>query len=426
MFENTSLHAEVRNPESYSEAAYEKYLFAAKDEIIANVRATLEHPSFDWVMCDLTGGIDSRMVVAAAVQLPISLMNKVRINSSTNFAGDFKIAAQIVNALGLKWNDIPRIEQAYDFGDQLHNLPQSANLGTHYMSPYMPEPAMMPSTCRLTGGVGEAISRNCFSWIDYSRNEEVILDRIGAVIDIRGSSDAGVAFDELKKQSVDKMPAHTLKERMDLHYLYFRNRHHFKGKYKATLQWTPLQSKFAFHCKRMYFSYSVDAKMQYDLMNLISPILSCLPYEGEVHNNNLRHFSDRLYRKGYPKVNITADATNMGAYEEISAQRPVTYIPDRESVRNAATALRKFYTSDDMLLSALKAILEYSIDFEDIGLPLYKYFSRDRHVNKYNYNYHVENMRINRILSAYFQIQLVGSENSLRHGEPPSLTELVA
>lgn len=69
IFQNTPLFYEEHNVESYTEDRYNELLLQEKTEIIENCRAVFEHPEIDVVYSDLTGGMDSRLMLAAITNL---------------------------------------------------------------------------------------------------------------------------------------------------------------------------------------------------------------------------------------------------------------------------------------------------------------------------------------------------------------------
>ena len=177
IFSNTNLFYEVTAPETFNVSLYEKYLYQAKDEIIANLHAVFQHQRFNNILCDLSGGIDSRMVIAAVLNLPPSMTEKIFIRSRKDLVEDFKIADSIVNTFNLKWyNDylINKIslENIGIKNDVLSQAQQSYNLGTYYTSDFMPGYTSIADTIHLTGGCGELISRCFFNWLNYSKHDE--------------------------------------------------------------------------------------------------------------------------------------------------------------------------------------------------------------------------------------------------------------
>jgi len=407
VFENTSLYNEVHNPEEYSDVAYEKYINKGKDEIISNIKAIFEHPKFKYILCDLSGGVDSRMVIAGAMNLPSYLKEKIKITSSVNKINDFKIASGILNLFELHWSDLPKTMSYNDIGIQdgkLKQVPQSYNLGTYYSSNYMPNSSFLENTIQLTGGCGEIISRNTCSMFDFSLDDEKFLDSILLYQqgDIKSDTKAGNYLKEYLRKNILNMQIKGKDNKTDIFYLYFRNRHHFKTKYKNIPAWTPLQSKTAFHCKRMYFQKHVDGKIQYDLMTLLNPILANFPYENFEnnggHNNYLKILSERLLN--FVKIEVKPDFEIKNYPKE-----KINYLPDKETVDKINNLTKIFYTSEKTLLSALKTFLDYSEEFNELGLPMFQYFTKDRFHNKYGYHLQAENMRINRILSVYWQIK---------------------
>ncbi|MCL2110660.1 MAG: hypothetical protein FWH32_00105 [Clostridiales bacterium] len=398
IFENTSLYEEARNPAPYTEEAYGNYMHQVKDDVVANVRAALEHPAFEYALCDLTGGLDSRMVLAAATNLPQALTEKIRTNTYVSATDDFEVANTIVNAFGLNWDDIPR-EKSQDgiglCGEVLCQAPQSPNLGTYYILRITPEFFENKGTIHMTGGFG-ALYHQVYSWADYSGHSSKMLEQFCRVVDVPHSVKARQYFLEYLTGSITPLPGETVKEKLESFYIHYRNRHHFKTKYiQQSLRWMPLQSKAAFQCRSMLMRDGLGERFEFDMISLLNPRLAGFPYEKSKEGRYSRHRN--------------AEAVldhDIGKWQE-TVQESI-FLPDEETMRRLQKATQKWYKDEHMLLSALKAFLDHSSEFEELGLPLYRYFVSDRHMKTFDADLHAKAMRINRLLSAYWQIKLVG------------------
>lgn len=79
-FVDSEIAKDINNPPSYDSVNYLKLLEDAKGEIIGNLDAVLNHSRFNTAILDLSGGMDSRIVYAAATNLP-QHKEKIKINS---------------------------------------------------------------------------------------------------------------------------------------------------------------------------------------------------------------------------------------------------------------------------------------------------------------------------------------------------------
>jgi len=409
LFENTNLYNEIHYPETYNDELYEKYLFQAKEEIIANVRAVLEHPKFKNVICDLTGGVDSRIVIASALNLPVSLTKKIKIYSNKKSAEDYRISCSIVNVYGLKWAEelerIKSLENKRIINDKIYQATQSCFLGTHYNTSFTVnnDTSFFLNSINLTGGCGGAIYKNFGARIFQTSNFDDYFKAISEYHtgDVSYQTKAGECYKSILGESLNSMPGKTLNLKNIMFYIYFRNRHHFKTKYSDTPKFAPLQSKAALHCKLMYLTAFSDNKLPYDLMSLLNPLIANLPYEekgADKHNQSIIELSDRLYRM--QKIDIKP------CYDNNNIEQNEMYIPDKQTFDYQCDTLNKWYTNEKTLLSALKVFLNYSNDFEELGLPLYNFFKNEMFTGKYKC-IHADKLRINRILSIYWQIKII-------------------
>jgi len=412
--ENTSLYNEIYEPEEYSEEKYEKYLFQTKDEIIENLRAVFESEHFDNILCDLSGGFDSRIVLAAALNLPHSLTNKLRIYSKPELEDDFKIANAIVNTFGLNWDDIPVEVSCNNISlteDEINIPVLSYRLGTYYIDDINSLDDIYKKTINIFGGCEDFKDKadHFFPRWDFKQDEKEIVNsphfctRNKLDIDINGKT--AINFNKLLRTNISNMPGIALKEKIDLFYIKFRNRLHYKSKYKNMTAWAPMQSKTAFHCKRMYFrNKKIDNKFQYDFIKLLNPLLANFPYDDK-NNIRVNKFTDNecLYRTGFPNVNITP---NFDTSEYYKTKKDIEYVPDKKTADDCAVKLQEWYSSKSVYLNALKTILDYSDEFDEVGLPLYQYFTDSGNSDKYQY-VHADKLIKNRLLSAYYQIQII-------------------
>jgi len=293
-------------------------------------------------------------------------------------------------------------------GGKFYHAPQSYNLGTCYSHAFMSFDDFKPfeaNTIRLTGYGGEALYRQFFFWYDYSKKPDELFDEFAAVtVDVGRASGAKKYFEQYLRESISGIPRKSIAEQMEIFYLYY---HHCKMKYyPSSAGWTPLQSKWAFRCKSMYMTDFVGDKFEFDLLSLMNPVLAAFPYVKEKHKKYSGEFSNFLYGKGYPKAEIVCNQVNQA--NQVNAGNTETA---EEAVKNHMDGFAEWYRSGDTLLSALKIFLDYSRDFEEIGQPLYNYFANDRHADGFHSNKKfrflgVERMRIQRILSVYWQIRL--------------------
>ena len=150
----------------------------------------------------------------------------------------------------------------------------------------------------------------------------------------------------------------------------------------------------------MYFTYQIDDKIQYDLIYLLNPLLANFTYEGS-HNKNINDLKNNLHF--FHSVNITPN-NNLSNFND---NLKIEHIPDENTVNLKLESIRAWYMNEKTLLSALKTILEYSDNFDELGLTLYRYFTSERYTETYNYHLHTQNMRINKLLSLYYQLKII-------------------
>lgn len=412
IFENTALYEELKNPASFDEKQYEDLLFKAKEEIIDNLKVTLEHPDFDYVRIDLTGGTDSRIVYGAATNLPASLTKKIRIRSEKHKEEDFKIANAINNLYKFPYDDLP-VE--YCAGDNEKELfaqnPNSCNLGIYFIGWNVRKIQRIADTIHISGGVGEVCMKPFWSYFyPNTTNADELFEKIFNVHKCNILCYPG-GEKYLKKyisETLKYIPARTFFEKIENHYLYFRNGYHFSFKYYSDIigaGWTPLQSKSCFRMRNMAWSVNIDMKPQYDLISIMNPIVSQFPYVSEKQNNEKKILKERLYKNGLPYANINFD-NDVSLYEKAESAKieRTTYMQGKEHFLENMKMQTDFFEDEKVLLSALKNLLNYSEKFEDMGIYLYAWIVER---GKKDFVRHNHNLFKTKLMSVYWQLTII-------------------
>lgn len=309
--EDTTLALSLSQPQPFDAATYERLLRQAKDEILDNVRAVLEHPAFDHVISDLSGGMDSRLVFCALSHFP-EYAQKVRINSQYSAADpdDLIVAQEIASLYDYAFDDLPR-NQFYMPGKTMASAYWSYNLGAYYS--YMPSPrgARIPGAARINGFYGEICARPYYSRrmhgteLDVSTVDE-FCDRYFAWHrkSAISSSDSGIdSLRQLFSEELKAIPGRTPLEKFDNHYMFFRNGLHCSDRlrsYASCPEFGPIQSKSLSAAKAMGYQVFRGAKVQFDIINLLNPAIASLRYESPFDNDDRNAVRERFGILGEP------------------------------------------------------------------------------------------------------------------------------
>lgn len=163
MLNPTPLLSDLENTDQLDDEGYLRLAEIAKEEVIGNVRAALDHPRFEHVIVDLSGGMDSRTVFAAVSLLP-QYRDKVKIHSHFSAAEplDLDVALSLAKLYGYDYDDLPE-ERAFRFGETPWDAAWSYNLGQYFS--YTPNPLVsrINNAIRLVGFYGEICARPYYS-----------------------------------------------------------------------------------------------------------------------------------------------------------------------------------------------------------------------------------------------------------------------
>jgi hypothetical protein len=412
VLEDTSLCSERHNPEKYTEELYEEYLLKAKDEIIENCKAVFNHPAIDFVRCDLSGGADTRLTLSAVLNLPKSLLGKLRIYSSDRkeLVKDFEIANQIVSDFGLKWDDISYMSSVNPEEPRegyITSAIASQDLGIENEYVYGAITEVCPRTIRLTGAYGEVITkkRGTYHGARTDRGIDSVMMQLCIVADINPNGPAGVTARQYILDELNKAQSSDLDVMLDYYSLESYSRHHFTLKH-GNLVWSPLMSKSGYRLKKMYTTVYKDLKLRFDLMAELHPLLSCYEYDNQSVNEEKAALRNRLYSPYNGKMSQTYKPDDT-AFIEAGKRKKRSFYPSETVVRNRQAAINLLLSSTEIQLSALKSFLEYSDKFNELGFPLFRFFHKERSVPQYVSAFRFDINRISRLLQIFWQIQII-------------------
>lgn len=409
--EKTDLYDEIRNPLKFCDAEYENLLFKGKNEIIDNIKITLEHPDYEYVRVDLTAGMDSRLIYGALTNLPNHLTSKVRIRSEKDKDVDFETAIIINNVYKYKWDDLPvEYSAEIDENKNIPNIPIARFLGNYYAGWTIRAPQRIAKTIHLSGGCGEICTRPFLRyWFPNASTLENILsyyvlrkDRLSLFPLVADS------FEQMFKETFNYIPGRSVLEKFDNHYLYFRNGYHFSYNYYNDIicsAWTPLQSKSSFRAKLMAWGEGVDMKVAYDLLNIMNPILSQYKFGGERQNVEKIQIENKLYM---PRIEIAYLSKDLDTTEYFMAEKrkiqSSRYLPNKEVYAKYINKQEEGITSNHELLLCLKEIINYSTDFEEMGIYLFSWIAGNR---KKDSSVQERKTLANLLHSIYYQIKII-------------------
>lgn len=278
----------------HPDRSYEDLLASAEVELSEYIAATVQaFPDRD-VVVDVTGGIDSRLVLAA--WLKVSDTKPLANTNDVPGSDDLALSLTICSRFGLDyWPNIPVAPVAITYAEALRSwrsflmgeynvlgLPAVSNVG-------------ISDVVRITGGAGE-IHRDFWNKIVAGNlgadMPDTITDVIDALLRTRNPYLAKLPEDlqrQLRAYVIAQFEAFadlTVSAALNQHYLMFRNRLHFGFR-----GWTPLHDTFQSMPLLSRSLYEASMRLSAsdrnkglalkDLTRRFNPELADLPYDGE-------------------------------------------------------------------------------------------------------------------------------------------------
>lgn len=309
--EKTALFDALNASIPYDEARYTQLLAQACEEIVDNLKIALEHPAFEHYVMHITGGMDSRLVYCASTRLP-QYRDKIIVKTTRKkeTIEDYLCALKIISKHRYPLGKIP-FDTSYrtEYTDgHLRGLSTVLGVTTEYTSPTARR-FPYDKTCVLPGFYGEFLGRqpyskglhkvekgpsalsdaDFFSSLTYSQCMNAIFD----------------AQDELNETMIKEclaLPGRGNLEKLDCHYLFYRNGLHFTSAHQfrpIAPSWGVLQSKTQLALRCMIAPLHWGVKLQMDMIRYLNPELAAVTYESEYYQEQRKQLNGTL--GGYPE-----------------------------------------------------------------------------------------------------------------------------
>lgn len=282
---------------------YWRQIKAAGEEIVSNLRVSLEHPAFDNIRVDVTGGLDARLLFTALARHQ-DFRDKIHIHTA-DVAGsphDLEISLALTREAGFNYDTLPRETNPVSLSTSLlENI--SYNLGSYYGIRAESRRSRLPNTLRINGFYGEACARPYFARLIFGKDSEHLSPGdfsqryIGSIADTELPLPRQDELTSLFRNEIEALPGHTAADRMDAFYIAYRNGLHCSDRWlNHTLApgWGPLQSKELFELKWKSLNTLKNIKVQVDLTEYLNAELAQLPI-GRTKDNADRHALDPKY-----------------------------------------------------------------------------------------------------------------------------------
>ena len=278
----------LKQRETFHHNVYCAMLKKACAEIKQHVASIAIDERFQYALVDLSGGLDSRLIYAAATHLENG-RDKIRISSHpVPGSDDLPIATEINSIYGFEYDNLPRKRCLVPLRDGVQTA-RSFHIGTYYSyNPFYIGTKIDDSEVKaitLNGACGEILARpyTCRKYFrsmaDASLSSEKFAEYVWtdfAADLISGDETTADIFRTYVANELDNVPVDDVFEAYDRIYLQYRHGCHFDQslKYENGMPfWMPMQSKAAFRLHHMVFSRFRNIKLQLDMIGELNPLL---------------------------------------------------------------------------------------------------------------------------------------------------------
>lgn len=280
-------------------------------EIVDNVRSVIESGIFTKKVIDLSGGLDSRAVLAALLNIDGGI-NEVEIfTKNVPQSDDLKIATGLKNLYGGRFYKEEGRPQYPLTLNESEKIWRSYFMGTYYtmgLGAWSPRGENFKQI-RLSGGCGEIYRGFWYSIYRKGISEpKNVYDLAEQLVNMfqRISTENDDEKEILKHLIADELssiPGRTPIEKLENHYIFFRNRYHFGMRafeyYNDCSMWFPLLSKSAFKAALASTIEERQSKrLMIELTSILHPLLVWIEYDGfslkdipelhDIHNLDVR------------------------------------------------------------------------------------------------------------------------------------------
>lgn len=280
---------------------YEELLQAGCEEMIRNLRLALEHPVFERVRLDVTGGLDSRMLFAALAQLP-EFAGQVELHTADfpTSPHDLPISLRLSRDTGFRYDTGRR--ETYDVDSDTSLLENvSLNLGTYFGIRGETTRTRLPGTLCVNGFYGEVSARPYFARLVYGQPTESLDPRDYPAAHLGGMGaqhlTMSVNYDltSYYRDEFERMPGSSSAAKFDAFYLFHRNGLHCSDRWMSHVRapsWGPLQSRALFALKWRTLDTFRDITVQVDATEKLNRDLALVPLGRDRDNADRASISD--------------------------------------------------------------------------------------------------------------------------------------
>lgn len=344
---------------------YDQLIDAAAQEIKNNTRGIFNSGGCRNIICDLSGGFDSRLVFAAIVGSGNADKVAIRSNPVANSL-DLEIATTIADSFGLSYLSAQHHPQHFTNATTALGNAASYFLGEYYSygtTAWSCE-GKNTDTCRVSGGGGELYRAINLKSVNASSKDPANFTKIAvrelANLELFSTSDH---LDTLQIE-VDKLPGDAT-SKTEFHYIFYRNRIHYGMRAWDTqhecVVYQPAISINLFKASRCLSAEerSIE-KAMLDVTNRMLPVVTCFPYATKGNfNTDILNQSDPTLKNLNLKISAVSER-----WEESQNSLKASILENRRKI-NASEALEWREINNIIKSEALKHIEHLAETIDD-------------------------------------------------------------
>lgn len=303
--------------ELIDEVEYWDGIAIAADEIVSNLKVVLDHPSFDNVRVDLTGGLDARLLFAALSHLG-SHADRIGIHTADVPGSPHDLGISLALTRETEFGYDTCAKEMFDVSatsSMAEN--QSYNLGTYFGIRPERVRSRLDRVLRINGFYGEITARPYFARLIYGRASENLESGefsaayIRSIPETHRPLEGPYELTSLFREEFEMLPGDRATAKLDAFYLFYRNSLHCSDRWLNHVlapAWGPLQSKALFALKWRSFSRHKDIRLQVDITEYLNKGLSLIPI-GRATDNADRAEIDARYQVPDGDIDKTLELT---------------------------------------------------------------------------------------------------------------------
>lgn len=283
-----------------------------KQDLYDNISAAMKNKRYSKIICDLSGGIDSRLMFGTIVNIPNADEHVFIRTEPFPDKDDFDVATTLADAFGYGYDFLlTYISKHSEFTDrysmnELLNLTTSLEMGIYFgQTNFLKPVTIRPDYMELWGTNGEAVTRPYITYDKFSdefseKDEEEWCDDI--IRNLCRLSTAGyLQVNKFLKQNMEKqlkeMPFTDITHNYEMFYLIYRNRYHCdasKGGGYWVYQYQPLQSETSLKLFHKVFEQHKSFKYVFDLQYINNPMMTIFRYAKDSYNESWENLRNEM------------------------------------------------------------------------------------------------------------------------------------